>query len=131
MPGRAAAVQSGADLQAQVAALVGGLGLQVQEEVKVGRRIWGAERYIDVVASQPETRLSLGIECKYQGGAGSAEEKIPLTVQDIRAWPIRGIVVVAGDGFSDHMRSYLYSTGLAVDLDDLEQWLRLFFAIPA
>jgi hypothetical protein len=28
------------------------------------------------------------------------------------------------------MRSYLYSTGKAVDLDDLDDWLKLFFGIP-
>jgi hypothetical protein len=61
---------------------------------------------------------------------GTAEEKLPATVQDIAAWPIPGLVVFAGEGFSTNMRSYLYSTGKAVDLDDLEDWLKLFFGIP-
>jgi hypothetical protein len=55
-----------------------------------------------------------------QGGGGSAEDKVPATIQDISAWPIPGVVVFGGDGFSAKML-----------LDDLEAWLRLFFGLPA
>ena len=97
-----------------------------QKEVQ---RLEFTKRYIDVVITDSTTRKSLGIECKYQGGSGSAEEKIPTTITDIDAWPIPGIVVIHGDGFSDKMRAYLYSTGKAVDLEDLETWLILFFGL--
>ncbi len=93
------------------------------------RRVWGAKRRIDVVLKHPETRVSLGVECKYQGGSGSAEEKIPATIEDIRAWPIRGIVVYHGQGFSKNMVSYLLSTGMSVSLADLETWLELYFGL--
>ncbi len=106
------------------------LGLQVETEVYVGRRIWGARRRIDVVVSDPGQRRSLGIEVKYQRSAGSAEEKIPSTIDDIRAWPIPGIVVFHGPGFSANMRAFLLSSGKAVELEDLEVWLRLYFALP-
>ena len=106
------------------------LGLDVETEVYVGRRIWGARRRIDVVVSDPGQRRSLGIEVKYQRSAGSAEEKIPSTIEDIRAWPIPGIVVFHGPGFSANMRAFLLSSGKAVGLEDLEVWLRLFFALP-
>lgn len=106
------------------------LGLQVETEVYVGRRIWGARRRIDVVVSDPAQRRSLGIEVKYQRSAGSAEEKIPSTIDDIRAWPIPGIVVFHGPGFSANMRAFLLSSGKAVELEDLEVWLRLYFALP-
>jgi hypothetical protein len=129
MPGKSAAVASGKELQNMVAELGRALGLDVHVEVGVGRRIWGAKRYIDVVLKHPETRVSLGIECKYQGGSGSAEEKIPATLEDIRAWPIKGIVVYAGDGFSMNMISYLLSTGMAVELGDLRPWLELYFGL--
>jgi len=129
MPGRDQAVHSGRDLELLVMEIGERLGLDARRQVKVGRRIWGAERYIDVVLRNPETYQSLGIECKFQGGHGTAEEKIPTTVQDINAWPIPGIVVIAGEGFSTHIRSYLYSTGKAVDLEDLEIWLKLFFGL--
>jgi len=129
MPGKAVAVNSGLMLRNQVIDLGRKLGLEAKTEVKVGRRIWGAIRRIDVVLVQRETRQSLGIECKYQSKQGTAEEKIPATIQDIRTWPIRGIVVFAGEGFTDNMRSFLYSTGLAVEFVDLESWLSLFFGI--
>ncbi len=129
MPGRSEAVASGKDLQQKVAHLGSSLGLVVETEVGVGRRVWGARRRIDVVLKHPETRVSLGVECKFQGGAGSAEEKIPATLEDIRAWPIRGIVVYSGAGFSTNMESYLLSTGMAVELDDLASWLTLYFGL--
>ncbi|MCP4041490.1 MAG: hypothetical protein GY731_05960 [Gammaproteobacteria bacterium] len=129
MAGKAKAVQSGTDLRDQVAELGKSLGLKADIEVTVGRRIWGAKRRIDVVLRHPETRNSLGIECKYQGTQGSAEEKIAGTIEDIRAWPIRGIVVFSGEGFSSNMRAYLVSTGMAVELPDVKTWLTLYFGL--
>ena len=110
--------------------LLNGLGLRVGSQVRVGRRLWGAERRIDLVLRDTGSGRSLGIECKYQGVGGSAEEKIPATIQDIAAWPIPGIVVFAGQGFSDNMRAYLHSTGKAVAYEDLQGWLTLFFGLP-
>ncbi len=129
MPGRATAVHSGHDLENQVVELAEHLELLVRRQVKVGRRLWGQERKIDIILTEPTQRKSLGIECKYQGGAGSADEKIPATISDIAAWPIQGLVVFAGAGFSANMRSYLLSTGRAVELPDLEPWLRLYFGL--
>ena len=129
MAGKAKAVSTGLDLRRAVAALGAELGLEVREEVQVGRRIWGAKRRIDVVLRDRASRLSLGIECKYQGENGSAEEKIPATISDIEAWPIRGLVVFDGPGFSSNMRSYLFSTGKAVQFQDLREWLGLFFGV--
>jgi hypothetical protein len=130
MPGRAVAVASGQELARVVASLAIGLGLEVRSEYQVGRRIWGAVRRIDVIVIHPQTRKTLGIECKYQAVTGSAEEKIPSTIQDIAAWPIPGIVVFAGDGFSSNMRSFLIASGKAVELEDVRPWLCLFFGLP-
>lgn len=129
MAGLAAAVESGTKLQEAVVELSRRLGLDVREQVRVGRRLWGSERKIDVIVTHRESRRSLGLECKYQGSSGTAEEKIPATISDIAAWPIPGLVVFAGDGFSPNMRSYLLSTGKAVELEDLEAWLTLHFGL--
>lgn len=129
MPGRAKAVHSGNELRDQVAGVGRTLRLDVEIEVEVGRRIWGAKRRIDVVLKHVETRVSLGVECKYQGTRGSAEEKIPATLEDIRAWPIRGIVVYSGEGFTSNMKAYLMSTGMAVELCDVKKWLELYFGL--
>ena len=96
MPGRGNAVASGSALESAVADVGQGLGLTIRRQVRVARRLWGAERHIDIVMALPDSDKSLGIECKYQGGGGSAEEKIPAIIQDISAWPIPGLVVFAG-----------------------------------
>ena len=129
MPGGAAAVTSGDALCKEVAALGVGLGLAAREQFKCGRRIWGAERYIDVVLTEVSSRRRLGIECKYQGTAGSAEEKIPAIIQDISAWPIPGLVVFSGLGFSENIKSFLIASGRAVELDELQAWVQLFFGL--
>lgn len=123
-------MRSGDELVRAVVELAAALGLEARTQVRVGRRIWGAVRRIDVVATHAETRRTLGIECKFQGGPGSAEEKIPSTIQDIAAWPIPGLVVFDGDGFSPNMRSFLIASGKAVELDDLQDWLILYFSLP-
>src|ERR1044071_6367841 len=89
MPGRALAVSNGDELARLVIELGQQLGLEAKEQVRVARRIWGAERRIDVVLIHPTTRKTLGLECKFQSVIGSAEEKIPAIIKDIDAWPIR------------------------------------------
>lgn len=130
MAGGAKAVASGDDLAKRVCELGTKLGLEVHEQFKVGRRVWGAERRIDVVLKDLKSLKTLGVECKFQGGGGSAEEKVPTTLQDIDAWPIDGLVVFSGDGFTTNMKSFLVSTGKAVELEELEPWLRLYFGLP-
>ena len=98
MPGKGKAVTSGAALEDAVAEVGQGLGLTIRRQVRVARRLWVAERHIDIVMELPDSDKSLGLECKYQGGGGSAEEKIPAIIQDIAAWPIPGLVVFGGDG---------------------------------
>jgi hypothetical protein len=90
---------------------------------------WQAEANWWRMWTQPDTRKRLGIECKFQAVSGSAEEKIPTTIQDIAAWPIAGIVVFHGEGFSPAMRSFLLASGRAVEFEDLEGWLRLYFGL--
>ena len=130
MPGKSAAFESGKELEEAVAALGRTLDLEVRTQVKVGRRLWGAVRNIDVVMTRAAANRTLGLECKAQKSGGSAEEKIVATISDIEAWPIPGLVVFGGPGFSDKFVSYLHSTGKAVTFDDLESWLQLFFGLP-
>ena len=129
MAGRSQAVSNGQELQRAVVELATALGLECRTEVKVGRRIWGPKRRIDVVLTEPKTKLKLGLECKFQGTTGTAEEKIPATIEDIKAWPIRGLVVIDGPGFSENMRGYLIATGVVVELEDIVDWLKLYFVL--
>jgi hypothetical protein len=129
MAGKGTAPRSGKELQQKVVELAEKLGLKARTEVTAARRLWGAERHIDVVVTHERTGKNLGIECKFQATAGTAEEKIPATIKDIESWPMPGIVVIHGKGFSANMRGYLMSTGKVVWLDDLEDWLCLYFAL--
>lgn len=129
MAGKGTAVRNGNELKRLVVEVGESLGLSAAVEVKVGRRIWGAVRHIDVVLTDPMTRQRIGLECKYQGSTGTAEEKIQATLQDIHAWPIKGLVVIAGPGFSQNMRGYLISTGNVVEFEDLKDWLTLYFGL--
>jgi hypothetical protein len=129
MSGSAGVVASGDLLVRAVAEVALRLGLAPRLDVRVGRRIWGAERHIDVVLTYSGNTRQLGIECLLQGAVVTAEERIPAIVQDLAAWPIPGIVVFSGDGFSPNMWSFLIASGKAVELGDLEVWLRLYFAL--
>jgi len=128
MTGGAAAVISGKALEMQVQLLAESLGLETKSQLRVGRRIWGAERKIDLIL-RDQTGRRLGVECKYQGSTGTAEEKIPAVIKDIAAWPIDGLVVFHGDGFSANMKAFLLSTGKAIELADLTTWLQLYFGL--
>ncbi len=105
------------------------LGLEVHKHVKAGHRLWGRRRYIDVVIYDRKTRKSLGVECKAQTQQGTAEEKIPATIQDIASWPIPGIVVLRGEGFSDQIKAFALATGRAVLFEDFRDWLILYFGL--
>lgn len=129
MPGKGTAPTSGEELKQNVVALAQRMGLKAETEVKAARRLWGQRRYIDVVITDEKTGKRLGVECKYQATSGTAEEKIPATIQDIAHWPIPGIVVIDGEGFSSNMQGYLMSTGKVVWYGELEEWLRLYFGL--
>ncbi len=111
MPGKGTAPKSGDELKQRVVAIAQSLGLKAQTEVRAARRLWGQQRHIDVVITDEKSGKRLGVECKFQATAGTAEEKIPATIQDIAHWPIPGIVVIDGEGFSANMQGYLMSTG--------------------
>jgi len=129
MPGTATAPRKGEELKCRVVELATTLGLKTETEVPAARRLWGAKRRIDVVLKNEKTGRVLGIECKYQGTKGSAEEKIPATIKDIEHWPIPGIVVIDGPGFSANMMGFLMATGKTVSFDDLSDWLKLYFVL--
>ncbi|WP_169238173.1 PD-(D/E)XK nuclease superfamily protein [Candidatus Roseilinea sp. NK_OTU-006] len=129
MPGKETAPRSGDELKERVVALAETLGLKAQTEVKAGRRLWGQRRYIDVVITDEKSGKRLGVECKFQATPGTAEEKIPATIQDMEHWPIEGIVVIDGKGFSKNMQGYLMSTGKVVWFSDLKDWLSLYFGL--
>ena len=123
-------IKSGADLERAVVQVGEALGLEVETQVVMGDRIWGPRRHVDVVLSKPDSERIIGIECKYQRVTGTVEEKIPLTVEDINDWPIRGIVVIHGEGFSRDFVPFLRGRGRLVEFKRLAEWLRFYFRLP-
>lgn len=111
MAGKTQASQHGMSLEDRVAKLAESLGLKVERKVKVGYRLWGRRREIDLVLRKPNSEKILGVECKYQSVSGTAEEKILAVLEDMKHWPIPGLLVIDGQGFSEAMRAYLLSTG--------------------
>jgi hypothetical protein len=122
-------INPGGHLERRVSSLAIAMRLGVREHFKLGRRIWGATRYIDRVI-EDERHRRVGVECKWQQSQGSAEEKVLATIADLATWPIRGIIVLDGQGFSEAMVLHVLGTGKAVLFEDLETWLRLFFEMP-
>ncbi|HBC89479.1 MAG TPA: hypothetical protein DCZ94_21285 [Lentisphaeria bacterium] len=117
-------------LIASIVELGKNLGLETKEEYNVAKRIWGSNRSIDIILRDPKTSKVLGIECKFQKTPGTIEEKLPATIEDIKAWPMDGIVVYGGEGITVNMKSYLVSTGKALEFEELDSWLKLYFGLP-
>lgn len=123
-------IRSGRELELAVARVGEAMGLMVETQVEMLDRIWGPRRHVDIVLSSSDGERMLGIECKYQQVRGTAEERIPLTVEDIADWPIDGIVVLHGDGFSKDFVAFLRGRGRLVLFQRLPEYLRFYFRLP-
>jgi hypothetical protein len=86
---------------AYVAARFASRGLKVYREINVGKSIIGRNRCIDVFCVCAAANLAFAIECKYQGVAGTVDEKIPYALDDMNALPMAGCIAYAGEGFSE------------------------------
>jgi len=129
MQARSPAIEDTADLRRAVADLCDRLGLDHTMDVPAGRRIWGVSRGLDFVIRHHDT--SLGVECKCLGDDEADFEQVAMSVRDIAAWPIPGMLVLAGDDeYFSREKGFLLSTGKAVEIEDLEDWLRLYFGLP-
>jgi len=75
-------------------------GLTVYREVRVGKTIIGKDRCIDIFCVGKDAQKAFAIECKFQDSQGTVDEKIPYALDDVRALPMAGCIVYAGQGFS-------------------------------
>ncbi|NOY94696.1 MAG: hypothetical protein GXP55_26255 [Deltaproteobacteria bacterium] len=91
----------------------GDRGLVVYREVSLGKSIIGKNRRVDVFCLHEETEIAMAVECKYQRTSGTVDEKIPYTLDDLRAMHIPAFAVYAGDGFSEGVRHMLQASELA------------------
>jgi hypothetical protein len=88
-------------------------GLVVYREVNFGKSIIGKNRRLDVLALDSTGNKALAIECKYQGTAGTTDEKVPYTLQDIEAMGMPACAAYAGEGWSSGVRHMLASSAFA------------------
>jgi hypothetical protein len=104
---------SGADYQnligQHIADKFASRGVQVYPDVDFGRTILGKKRRIDLVVYDTTANKMLALECKYQRVSGSAEEKLPYALENIRSLPFPGYLVYSGDGFSESVLHFLES----------------------
>lgn len=88
-------------------------GIQVFEEVNVGTSIIGKQRRVDLFILHAAERKALALECKYQDVSGTADEKIPYTLQDLAALRMPSALAYAGAGFSEGVLHLLQASELA------------------
>lgn len=91
----------------------GSKGLRVYREVGLGKTIIGKNRRIDVFMIHDSSRLPMAVECKCQDSLGTADEKIPYALDDLRAMGIPVCLAYAGGGFSEGVRHMLAATPFA------------------
>jgi hypothetical protein len=121
-------LSSGATFEAEVEKVIRSLPLSYLRQVRMGASILGRRRIADFLVYDDAGR-SLGIECKFQQGPGSAEDKLVHTITDFDARPVKHILVFGGEGFSRNIRGYLLSTGKAVELSQLRNYLVFYFTL--
>jgi len=127
-PGQDQAVSAGTAFEAKVAKVIQQVGLSYIRQVKMGVSILGRKRVADFLVYDRAGK-SLGIECKYQQTRGSAEDKLVHTITDFDARPVSHILVFGGEGFSKNIKGYLLSTGKAVELKQLRNYLVFYFGL--
>jgi hypothetical protein len=115
----------------------GGRALTVYTEVSVGKTIIGKNRRIDVLLVHEVDQKALAIECKWQAGGGTADEKIPYALQDVAAMWIPGCLAYGGTGWSKGVLHTLEGSRFAVacepegDLERTRKTLELDHVIGA
>jgi hypothetical protein len=88
-------------------------GIQIYREVSIGKSIIGKNRRVDMLLISDQTPKAFAIECKFQDSSGTADEKIPYAMQNMKALPMGGCIVYAGGGFSVGVLHMLQASEIA------------------
>ncbi len=88
-------------------------GITVYREVNIGKSIIGKNRRVDLMLLHEADQTAFAIECKYQDSSGTADEKIPYALENMRALPMAGCIVYAGSGFSVGVLHMLQASEIA------------------
>lgn len=83
-------------------------GKRYAKQVPIGTTIYETRRKCDfMVFNQERFPGGLVIECKWQQGSGSVDEKYPYLVLNIKKSKVPTIVLLAGEGYKGEAREWL------------------------
>ncbi len=88
-------------------------GVEVYDEVSAGTSMIGKQRRLDLLLLHRDSGRALAVECKYQDSSGTADEKIPYTLQDLATLRMPAVITYAGSGFSMGVLHLLQSSEMA------------------
>ena len=88
-------------------------GITVYREVYLGKTIIGKNRRLDILILEEHSRVAMGLECKYQESAGTADEKIPYALADMEHLEMPVCLVYAGRGWSGGILHMMRASPLA------------------
>lgn len=88
-------------------------GIAIYREISLGKTIIGKDRRVDIFLVNDKTNAAFAIECKYQDTQGTVDEKIPYTLDDLKALRLEGCMVYAGLGFSSGVVQMMKASNLA------------------
>ncbi|HBT19949.1 MAG TPA: hypothetical protein DEA47_01035 [Peptococcaceae bacterium] len=91
-----------------------GEDIEVLKEKPVGYRFVGTPRVLDIVLRHGSRYM--GIEAKLQESSGTAYQKLSYTLEDCLACPIPTIIVFAGSGIKEDMKSKLILSGRGIEV---------------
>lgn len=88
-------------------------GVEIYQEVSVGKSIIGKKRTVDVFILHVGMNTAVALECKLQNVGGTADEKIPYALSDAQSMQMDKYLVYGGQGFSKGVRHMLEAHELA------------------
>jgi hypothetical protein len=105
------------------------LGLDYRRKLVVGKTVYGRDREVDVLFRHAASGNRLCVEAKYQRVSGTADEKLPYAVLNLKTLPLPGVIVYGGGGFHQGALHWLCANTQATDVARLPEWLTVFFAL--
>ncbi|WP_461368398.1 PD-(D/E)XK nuclease superfamily protein [Candidatus Darwinibacter acetoxidans] len=131
--------QTGQRAERVIACMLHERGYSFERQVYLGKSIYGHKLYCDFLVSNiPEFPNGLIIESKWQGSAGSADEKFPYLIENVRqVFPCPTVIVIAGGGHRPGAVTWLKAqvdgkkVVAALNLEEFLCWMNKDLSDPA
>jgi hypothetical protein len=120
---------SAAEFERLIALIGVSMGLDYRRKMVVGKTIYGRDREVDVLFRDARNGNRVAVEAKYQRVSGTADEKLPYAVLNLKTLPLPGVIVYGGGGFHPGALNWLCASTQATDIASLSDWLAVFFAL--